>query len=487
MRGRRRAGTALVAVLGLFGLLSVPTAPPGPPPAPATARPFRWDRDSLWRSLESSFRASRDAGCPDTAAIRTAVASLHGSIAALDTVELPPGSPRLDSLEASFFAVAPGVAACGTALGELVAAHAAMRDQVKRQSRRWDVATAAARDRLYRSLYGSRAAVEEVILQQPAGVEGLLRGTDEPSSTPSAVVHDVRLHSGDLLVSRGGYPTSALIARGNDHPGNFSHVGLVHVDEGTGAVRVVEAHIERGVAVGSAEEYLADKKLRVMVLRARADLPQLAADPLLPHRAATAMLERALAEHIPYDFAMDYHDPARLFCSEVASTTYRDHGVTLWTGISTLSTPGLRRWLASFGVRHFETQEPSDLEYDPQLVVVAEWRDPAELFRDHLHNAVTDVMLEGAERGETLDYRWHELPLARLAWGYSRVATLVGGRGPIPEGMTVAAALRHRRYTEWHAALAARTAAAAESWRASRGYPPPYWTLVGLARRAAAR
>lgn len=487
MSARQRAGTALLVAVGVFVLLSVPAAAPDLPPSPAPARPFRWDRDSLWRSLESSFRASRDAGCPDTAAIRTAVASLHRSIAALDTVELPPDSPRLDALEASFFAAAPGVAACGTALAEFVAAHAAMRDQVKRQSRRWDVATAAARDRLYRSLYGGRAAVEEVVLQQAAGVDGLLRGTDEPSSAPAAVVRGVTLHSGDLLVSRGGYPTSALIARGNDYPGNFSHVGLVQVDDATGEVRVIEARIERGVAVGSAEEYLADKKLRVMVLRLRADLPQLAADPLLPHRAATAMLDRASTEHIPYDFAMDYRDPARLFCSEVASSTYRDHGVTLWAGISTLSSPGLRRWLSSFGVRHFETQEPSDLEYDPQLVVVAEWRDPVELFRDRVDNAVTDAMLEGAERGDALDYRWHELPLARLARGYGWVAATLGGTGPIPEGMTAAAALRHRRFTARHADLAARTTAAADTWRATRGYPPPYWALVGLAREAAAR
>lgn len=46
------------------------------------------------------------------------------------------------------------------------------------------------------------------------------------------------------------------------------------------------------------------------------------------------------------------------------------------------------------------TPEPSDLEYDPQLRVVAEWRDRDTLWQDHLDNAVVDVMLESAERGE---------------------------------------------------------------------------------------
>jgi hypothetical protein len=300
-------------------------------------------------------------------------------------------------------------------------------------------------------------------------------------------VQGVRIHSGDILVSRGGYPTSALIARGNDYPGNFSHVALVHVDAATGAASTIEAHIERGVVVSSAEQYLADKKLRILVLRLRADLPRIAADPMLPHRAASAMLARARAIHIPYDFAMDYADPAKLFCSEVASAAYRAEGVTLWTGLSTLSGTGLRRWLAAFGVRHFETQEPSDLEYDPQLVVVAEWRDPAQLLRDHVDNAVTDALLEGAERGDALGYAWYKLPIARVMKGYSWVLERFGRIGPVPEGMSPSAALRNSAYTARHRLLGTWVRAEAERLADRQGYFPPYWVLLDLARAAVAQ
>jgi len=88
-----------------------------------------------------------------------------------------------------------------------------------------DVAGDGARARLYRSLYGFRGAVEEAMLQHPDTSIFLLEGRREPSGTPAANVHGVEIHSGDILVSRGGYPTSTLIARGNDSPGNFSHVG----------------------------------------------------------------------------------------------------------------------------------------------------------------------------------------------------------------------------------------------------------------------
>jgi hypothetical protein len=194
------------------------------------------------------------------------------------------------------------------------------------------------------------------------------------------------------------------------------------------------------------------------------------------------MLQRARTGHIPYDFTMDYADASRLFCSEVASAAYREYGITLWTGLSTISAPGLRRWLASFGVRQFETQEPSDLEYDPQLSVVAEWRSAASLFDDHMDNAVTDVMLEGAERGDALEYDWYVLPVARLMKGYSWVRSQSGGVGSIPEGMPPSAALRNRSYGANHATLKTALRAEVERWTAEKGYRPPYWSLVSLAR-----
>lgn len=482
---RSRLGLTLGGLGALFVTLAIPTPEPDVAPAPPSGQAFVWNRDSLWRGLDASFVAARAAGCADTGRVLNQVAAVSGSLDAIDPGQVGPMDPILDTIEAQFFTLAPEAAACPAQLEAYVTSVTRMRDAVKRQSRGWDVTSRSARDRLYRALYGSRAALEEVMLQQPTAAAGLIGGVDEPSATPSALVHGVRLHSGDILVSRGGYPTSALIARGNDYPGNFSHVGLVHVDSATRAVSVIEAHIELGVAIATSESYLADKKLRLMVLRPRASLPQLVRDPMLPHRAATAIRDRALAGHIPYDFAMDYRDPSRLFCSEVASSAYRDQGVTLWMGMSTISGDGLRRWLGAFGVKHFETQEPSDLEYDPQLVVVAEWRDAALLFRDHVDNAVTDVMLEGAERGDPLGYPWYQLPAGRVAKGYSMVLARFGRAGPIPEGMSATAALRNRAYGVRHGELAEAVRAAAVAWQQERGYPPPYWSLIDLARKAA--
>src|SRR6185295_15222839 len=134
--------------------------------------------------------------------------------------------------------------------------------------------------------------VEEAMLQHPDSSLPLLEGRREPSATPATTVHGVEIHSGDILVSRGGAPNSALIARGNDYPGNFSHIALLHIDATSHVAAVIEAHIERGVAVTAFEDYLKDKKLRILALRLRTDVGSHAQDPQLPHRAADRALAR---------------------------------------------------------------------------------------------------------------------------------------------------------------------------------------------------
>lgn len=471
----------VVCLAAIFMLLAIPSKERDVPAATSRGA-FTWNQDEYWHSLEAAFNAAVREGCPagDSLA-QSRMRSLTRWATQLETTRVPAQARVLDSLTLTFFELGPHIAACPAQVQEYILISSRIREGIKRQSQEWDVTASDVRSRLYRSLYGMRAAVEEVMLHHPQGLPSLLMGRDEPSATPSAMVQGVEVHSGDILISRGGYPTSALIARGNDYPGNFSHIALVHVDS-AGRASTIEAHIERGVAIATAEEYLADKKLRIMVLRLRRDHPALAADSMLPHKAATRALERARRERIPYDFAMNYRDPAQLFCSEVAAAAYNELNLNLWMGISTISNPGLRRWLASFGVENFETQEPSDLEYDPQMVVVAEWRDPGTLFADHIDNAVIDAMLEGAERGDRLDYPWYQLPLVRLAKGYSLVMGRFGKIGPVPQGMSATAALRNTVFSTRQRHLAGAVRIAADSMATAQGYPPPYWRLLDLAR-----
>jgi hypothetical protein len=476
-----------VLVLGAWYLIHLVPEPMPATPAGAGKSAFQWEREAFWQQLENQFVLQRAAGCESLdQVIQASLKNLGSQLNLLAQTNLPAEAELFDAIETNFFTLAPMIGACSDRLPEYLATYTAMRAALKRQSQHWSTDSQTVRERLYRSLYGGRAAIEEVMLQAPREeIKPLMLGTDEPSATPGAEVRGLVLHSGDILVSRGGAATSALIARGNDFSGNFSHVALVHVDETTRAVSVIESHIESGVGVFPIEHYLGQTMLRIMVLRPRADLPALVADPQLPHKAATQALQDAQRRHIPYDFAMDCADPSKQFCSEVAAVAYQSQGVRLWMGMSHLSSPGLTAWLSSMGVRHFETQEPADLEYDPQLCVVAEWRDRETLLKDHVDNAVIDALLEGAEAGEPLHYNRWLLPFARTLKAWCVVKNQFSSVGAIPEGMSATTALRVDQFTQRHDRIAAAVLARIEPFREERGYLPPYWELVRLAREAA--
>ena len=153
-------------------------------------------------------------------------------------------------------------------------------------------------------------------------------------------------------------------------------------------------------------------------------------------------------------------------------------------GISSISSPGIVRWLSAFGVKYFETQEPSDLEYDPQLRVIAEWRDPETLFKDHIDNAVIEVMLECAESGKELNYSWYLLPLARITKLHSSLLNVFGIVGPIPEGMSATAGLRNQRLTDDHNAIKAKVESMAIEFKKQQNYTSPYWQLLKFTKKA---
>jgi hypothetical protein len=487
-RTRKWVLVTLSVLAGCYLLLLIPDSAP-PPPQVASARPFIWDRDGTWNQLESLFLSARSQECPSLAEeIEDRLLRTDGLLQRVEEERLAPDSQVLTQLEAEFFALSPLVAACPDKIARYVDLQTGLRTAVKRQSRHWDMALRPAREAVYRALYGSRTAVEEVLLQ--AGVDAvasLQPCAPEPSATPSAKVLGMTVHSGDMLLSRGTAPTSALIARGSDFPGNFSHVALVHVDPKSSLASIVEAHIERGVVVSSLRDYLEDRKARVTLLRVRADLPELMANPQLPHDAATYALNRAKSTHVPYDFAMDSRDASRLYCSEVAYDAYLQQELKLWTAQSTVSAPGLAGWLALFGVRHLTTLGPSDLEYDPKVTVVAEWRDPDALWRDHLDNAAVDALLEQAEEGMGLDYCLLMLPFARIAKALSWAAVALGYEGPVPEGMSASAALRNQAFSRLQLSLVESIQAGALKFHRDNGYRAPYWKLVGLARDALAK
>ncbi|MCJ7468170.1 MAG: hypothetical protein MUO53_15940 [Maribacter sp.] len=473
----------ILGITGLYGLLLVPMPQKRDEPQKATRIPFVWNQDALWKKLENSFLGAKKMPAATLDIIVRQKTLEVDSI--LDTHKgktLQANAGFYDLVEQQFFEIAPLIAAQENKSDWYIGFYNRVRKKIKLDSQSWDMGSADARNRTYRILYGLRAAVEEILLQaNTAQFVSTLYVSDEPSVTPSVEILGIQVHSGDLLVSRGGAEVSAFISRGNDYPGNFSHVAMIYVEKETYKPYLVEAHIEKGVAIARLEGYLKDKKLRFMVMRPRADLAQMTANPMLPQQASSYIFNESQTRHIPYDFKMDYYDASAMFCSEVGSYAYKQFGIRLWEFESTISSNGIMDWLHNFGVEHFVTQMPSDLEYDPMLSVVAEWRDKEVLFQDHLDNAVMDALLARANAGEKLDYNGWMLPIARIIKAYSFLMNTIGKEGVIPEGMDAVTALKNTDFVDQFQKCKILTAQKIKAFEAENSYVPPYWEMVRMA------
>lgn len=477
MDGKINRGFAVWLVVAAFAVLAQA-------PANGYANPFTWNRGQLWHRLEQQFVKARSNDCDGSESmVLSGLRAIAEKTAALENQSVGPMDPLWDDAEDRMFGLATLVAACPKHLDRFTEAVTRLQRAVKHQAIGWPADAQPTRQRLYRVIYGGRTALEEILLQASTeDTEEVWQGVNHASAAPSVTVHGVTIYSGDMLVTRGGAATSALIARGSDYPGNFSHVALAHVDAETGKASVVEALIESGVVISTVEAFLEDKKFRIMVLRLRPDLPAVVNNPAIAHDAAQWAYDTARKTTIDYDFAMDFRNHEKQFCAEVIYAAYEKVGIQLWSGLSRISAPGTARWLEAFGVKNFITLEPSDLEYDPQLNRVVEWHNSQTLLKDHIHNAVTDVMLEGANAGADIKYNRLMLPLAWGAKAYSVLQTKSGRTGPIPKGMSSAAALRNKWYSKQHGRLVGRVAQSVEEFTRQKGYSPPYWELVRMAR-----
>ena len=482
-----RVRNSILAIVILFLIGLIPEASTTIPSLPHS-KPFLWHEDKQWFALEQAFISMRCAGAES---LLQQIDSLLGQCeTVLDRIEqdsLTADALVFDTLEEAIFTLCPMTGVCFNRLQQYT--HLIMRtsEVVKRQSQHWDVDATATRNRMYRLMFGGRAALEEVMLQTPPdSVTPIVTGVNEPSETPAVRVRGVDIHSGDMLLARGSLAILALIARGNDYPGVYSHVGLAYVDPYTNTASVIEALPYRGVVVSPIEEFIKRANQRMLVLRPRADLPLLLHDPMIPHKVADSMRVYVLAHHIPYDFAIDHHDHSRMYCSEVVSAAYAAFGINLWMGISKVSSIGLADWIGKLGITHLEMQEPADLEYDPQLRIVAEWRDPAVLYKDHIDNAATEVILDGADKHEELRYQWYLLPPARVVKLCSLVMNLFGGVGLIPDGMSPTQALYTITLLRMHENISKRVHALADEFKKREHFSPPDPELVRMARQAKA-
>jgi hypothetical protein len=209
------------------------------------------------------------------------------------------------------------------------------------------------------------------------------------------------LKSGDVLVSRGNAPTSALIARLGDTDGQFSHAALVYVAPRSKKVFIMEEHIEVGSTIRSYEEYARDQNFRVTVYRHRNS--ELAAE------AARQMMRRLYDPSnphvVPYDFGMTMDDGSEMFCTEIVYEAFKmaSGGKVRIGRYRTEFNPKNRDLLDRFGVRTRSMFAPSDMEVESDFELLGEWRDLSRVVTNQMMDAVLTKLLEWGDRGYRFD------------------------------------------------------------------------------------
>ena len=230
------------------------------------------------------------------------------------------------------------------------------------------------------------------------------------------------LQTGDVLISRAPALTSAGIGALPLPPSPFSHTSIAW--RGPDGVEVLGSFMEHGTVLEPLDQFLVQNKtVRVVVLRHR--------DPELAQQAGEAAARRVReGPYIPYDDDFDHRDPSTLFCSQLPAWAFGpliDRPQHLPRHTSWLDHDALGPIYRRLGMRHPSFLAPADYLYDPELEVVAEWRDRAQLRATLLHDAVLAAML-GWARDHGYRLRVHRRDQAYVHLGLAVRRTPVLGR-----------------------------------------------------------
>ncbi|MFZ4771774.1 MAG: hypothetical protein ACOYLO_16455, partial [Ferruginibacter sp.] len=242
---KKRLIQILIFIVLFYGLLLIPDFEKKEPITQSDTKPFFWNNDTLWNRLENDFRKAKTLPRNKLdSAILILKSEALSKYLYLQNKKLVYTDSNLVVIQNVFFSLAPLIAVNQSELNWYTGYYNQVRNLVKLQSQHWNMQELAVRDKVYSLLYGMRAATEEVLLQSDSKSfsPGMLV-KEEVSVTPAASIFGIEVHSGDLLVSRGGAEVSALISRGNDYPGNFSHVALLYCDKKTNQPFLIESHI----------------------------------------------------------------------------------------------------------------------------------------------------------------------------------------------------------------------------------------------------
>jgi hypothetical protein len=308
-------------------------------------------------------------------------------------------------------------------------------------------AEAALRDVFRIARYGSDMLGELAIGFERFGRTGkgrrVFTGTDHNTLVDPRYYtgSDIAFQSGDILLMRGSAYNSAAIARIGDVDTQFSHIGMIHIDD-EGHHSVVEALIEDGAVITPLEHALDCGVGRAVLYRCR--------DGALAARAADGIYRHVkkslgpLSRRIVYDFSMELPGYKRLFCSKLVRQAFDEasSGAVMVPWFTTQLNMTNRDFFDRIGVTAQQTFGPGDIDLDPRFDLVAEWQDYRLTSTLRLQDMLMTKLLEWMElRGYVFEEDFVIRLVALLGQGSSflseRAKTMIASVVPkVPRSMS---------------------------------------------------
>ncbi len=224
---------------------------------------------------------------------------------------------------------------------------------------------------------------------------------------------------GDVVLMRGMRHNSAAIARIGDIDSQFSHLGMIHIDE-AGVPWMVEALIEDGAVVSPLEHALGHDLGRAILFRHRDAALAVRASGFIRERVARSRKNFFLRIH--YDFSMRLDGYRRLFCSKLVRQAFdvASRGRVKLPTFPTRLDMKNRDFFHRIGVTATETFAPGDIELEPDFDVVAEWRDFRVTSDLRLQDMLMDKLFEWMD---AYGYRFDETFVIRLIGVFGKLAS----------------------------------------------------------------
>jgi hypothetical protein len=216
--------------------------------------------------------------------------------------------------------------------------------------------------------------------------------------------------SGDVVLVRGHAHNSAAIARIGDVDSQFSHIGMVYIDD-AGDHWMVESLIEDGAIINPLAKALDHGIVRAVLYRNR--------DQDLAARAAKWIFDYVAksrgkgGKRILYDFSMRTDNSRNLFCSKLVRLAYEEGsgGKFVLPTYPTRIVRKNRDFIDRVGVAAEQTFAPGDIDMESGFDLVAEWQDYRETPNIRLQDFTMDKLFDWMER---YNYRFEETSAIKL-------------------------------------------------------------------------